>query len=467
MLAPADATLVRRDPQLPGLATLLDPEQVRAQVQQYCPHLSINRLTPTYVRYKPGTNCLVGYELATADGVQQLYGITFAQDEAAKLAKLAQLPPRAAPATRAVSGEHELPGFLRSADQQVSFCFFPHDRRLKGLIKLYGNNEEEQQRRHKLLRRLLPHQRAGWQGTLTPLRYKPERRYVARVSTAAGPVATLRCYSKATFATAIANQRACAAHPELGFPPLLGTVEQDQMLALGWLAGTGLDQLLLLPSVGPGPLPPPTTAAIAGVRAAGAALARFHQSQPALTTRYTIAAESEALQAAAASVITLLPALHAPVTALVAQLTAALASTSFPWRPLHGDFSADQILLCKAATGQLDSSPAVALLDLDRAGYGNPAADLGAFLAGLDQAVVRGILPAAHLPPLTTALLAGYTDATPTPPAPAQVTLHRAIRLLRLAGEPFRQRWSPLWPTAVAATVQRVGTILKDKERLC
>src|SRR2546425_960153 len=61
MLSPADATLVRRDVAVPGLARLLDPDALRQTVQSVASHLDIANLN--YVRYKPGTSCLIGFDL--------------------------------------------------------------------------------------------------------------------------------------------------------------------------------------------------------------------------------------------------------------------------------------------------------------------------------------------------------------------------------------------------------------------
>ena len=63
VLSPADADLVRRDSALPGLATLLDPEAFLATLRQAMPAVGGVAASITYVRYKPGTSCLVGYRI--------------------------------------------------------------------------------------------------------------------------------------------------------------------------------------------------------------------------------------------------------------------------------------------------------------------------------------------------------------------------------------------------------------------
>src|SRR4051794_18359888 len=67
MLSPADADLVRRDTALPGLAMMLDPgafaEALCATARTARPDMA--RIT--YVRYKPGTSCLIGYRMEWPD----------------------------------------------------------------------------------------------------------------------------------------------------------------------------------------------------------------------------------------------------------------------------------------------------------------------------------------------------------------------------------------------------------------
>src|SRR3954465_143658 len=65
MLSKYDADLARRDTAIPSLTTLLDPEAFRA-VASAATNVEITGAWPSYVRYKPGMNCLVAYELQVA-----------------------------------------------------------------------------------------------------------------------------------------------------------------------------------------------------------------------------------------------------------------------------------------------------------------------------------------------------------------------------------------------------------------
>jgi hypothetical protein len=65
---PEDRALAARDPALPGLALLLDDAAVATALRERLPEARVRAARSTYIRYKPGTNCLVAFELDTAEG---------------------------------------------------------------------------------------------------------------------------------------------------------------------------------------------------------------------------------------------------------------------------------------------------------------------------------------------------------------------------------------------------------------
>lgn len=84
-LARADADLVRRDELLPGLATLLDPAAFLEALSRDLPDANPVAAEPLYLRYKPGTNCLVEYRVRAAGGREALlYAKTYGLDAASK-----------------------------------------------------------------------------------------------------------------------------------------------------------------------------------------------------------------------------------------------------------------------------------------------------------------------------------------------------------------------------------------------
>src|SRR2546429_5756476 len=67
MLSSPDADLVRRDPALPGLGTVLDPARFVAALGAARPELGIEAVQVGYVHYKPGRECIVGYRLPRSE----------------------------------------------------------------------------------------------------------------------------------------------------------------------------------------------------------------------------------------------------------------------------------------------------------------------------------------------------------------------------------------------------------------
>src|SRR5438067_12121248 len=182
MLCPADTDLVRRDPALPGLATLLDLDAFAAALRRAVPGLEVEGGRITYVRYKPATSCLVGYRLAAAGKAVVVAAAAYRPDAADKLAKAGRRPGL---------------GRVALGDRAIVVWFFPDDDELKVLLRL-----EDGEARTELLRQLLPARPDLWQGVLEPLQYKPARRYVGRLCTGGTPRAVLRAYTRAGYEAA-------------------------------------------------------------------------------------------------------------------------------------------------------------------------------------------------------------------------------------------------------------------------
>ena len=99
-------------------------------------------------------------------------------------------------------------------------------------------------------------------------------------------------------------------------------------------------------------------------------------------------------------------------------------------RPIHGDFSANQVLV---------SGSQVAVIDLDDARLDDPAADLGVFAAQLELRVLQGSLARERAEMLLRALLAGYGVSASSPFELRSVRMHLARELLARAPGTFRR----------------------------
>lgn len=416
MLAPADAAVADRDPAVPGLATVLDPGALVAALRARHPDADVTGATATYVRYKPTTNCIVGYRFATPDGDVDVYAKAHRRGDAGRADKVI---------TRARIPSPWGPGAGWVADDGVFVCTAANDPRLPGTRHL-----ADPATRAALLERLLPRQ-AG-DVALRPVRYKPERRFVARADGADGPVAVIKCYAHDDFVAAKTGARAFRSDGPLRIASMLGAWGRRQALAVPWQAGSPLSDIIAAEG----------RSAAAPVAAAGDALARLHAQPDRGLQRVDRPAEALHVLAAAQAVAVVAPELAGDVRALAVRLSAALLALPDHRAAVHGDFSADQVLIAGAR---------VAIIDLDSAVIGDPAADVGLFRATLLSQAAQGRIARSDADGLTEALLDGYTRRGADPRA--RLDVYTAAYLVRLAAEPFRHRL-PAWPHTTAAILR-------------
>src|SRR5690349_23118020 len=66
MLSTIENDLIRRDPAVPGLATVLDPDAFVAALHRAAPQADLRTAHITYARYKPQSFCRATYQLEVA-----------------------------------------------------------------------------------------------------------------------------------------------------------------------------------------------------------------------------------------------------------------------------------------------------------------------------------------------------------------------------------------------------------------
>jgi len=226
------------------------------------------------------------------------------------------------------------------------------------------------------------------------LAYKPARRWVARCDECG---VIIKAHAPDRAAAALAGHRALA--------PIVPTAE---------LVRAGDDGVLETRIV-----PGAVASGSADARAAGGILARVHAAPvPAPGP----AGERRVDTPAPGALAAVLPALAGREARLAEGIREALAAGT-RMAPVHGDFSADQVLTGPAGTF---------VIDLDRAGVGDPHADLGSWAA---DEIARGIPRALA----GSALREGYAAAGGSF-TEAALLAHTAAGVLRRAAEPFRRQ---------------------------
>jgi len=437
MLDPLDAAVAQRDPQIPGLAVALDPEAVGALLSDRLPAYrgrDVFGLTPHYTRYKPCSNCLVGYELRLRGGERvPVHVKAFRGPGDPRLAKAAQRE-----SLHTAVG----PAYIIERDLALVVSIFPNDPKVDQLWRWFEPSQVPDLHRRVLKRTNLPQ---DTRLALSPLAYKPERRFVGRLSDPSGRgVGVLKLFRRGTLPpvamrrfTRRVNERARLEGDMPRVPEELTRDVPRSWLALRWIEGEGLRQRI----AGHEPI-------TGDMEAVGAALAALHASSPeSLVPRRD---ERSALTQTLALIQVLMPQLGPRLRRIAARIEDRIDPLG-DGGPIHGDFYAKQVLIGEG----------VAFLDFDGAGLGPRGWDVGCFLAHLDRDRLRGAVRPERARVAEAALIEGYGRSAPGG-VPSDLDAQRALALLQIATHPFRRR-EPEWNERITAIVREAEALVMSR----
>jgi len=418
----ADRALAARDARIPGLNWVLDDELLSELLGE---SVQIIR-----TRYKPHTSALVAFRRAGngsyasgsyASGAGSYgWALTTTPEHVGKLQQRADSSQQRGGGIRLIQPAHLHPDVAVAAGPiQEDWPLRPNLRWLRD----HG------------LRRLgaLPAAGRFLDPPVSVLRYNPERRLVARVPTETVPVVVKTAVQADEAAAGLRLRQRLQSH---GIP-VLPELADPECAAHGISASPGWGQ----GDLGGGGNDP------AAYRA-GQALAAIHgmDTEPGADPMADMEDVVRQLMATRSMITCLLPGLEAPVDALTGRLLAAVGAAG-PRRQqpvmVHGDFSADQVLV---------DGPAIRIIDFDRVTTSDPARDLGSFAAVEDIADPAGVGPVAG-GRKTAQLIGGYRDAGGHV-TQAGVETWAAFRLFLNSVDPFRNRASD-WPADTNWQIRR------------
>ena len=428
MLSPADTNVVERDPAQPGLALLLDADAFLASLRAARPDVDLRSVIPTYLRYKPGTSCTAGFRLDVGSQPVEVCARTHRRGDEGKLMKVA----RAADVPGALGVGH-----VRLDDHGVLVVAFPNDDALASLRVLADGPVWEG-----LLRKMLPGY-AGGPADVRTLAYKPERRYTGQLLSDGRPFATAKFYTPQGYESATRAAKLIGSRGALRLPKRLGRSARWQIVLLEWLAGRQLFDLLTAP--GGGTALPPLMASV------GAALAELSVIESRKLRTRSRSSEIASLMGVAHSVAALWPPLAERAVGLAGRIATELSALPTIRRTIHGDFYAEQVLI---------REDQVAFVDLDQAAQGDPAADLGNFVAHVERRVVSGHISAETARAAADGIMRGFEE-TAREDVARRARVNAAAQLLRVAPHAFRSR-EPDWPDRLAAMLDRAGSMLDN-----
>lgn len=403
----ADQELAGREPELPALGLALDPSVIADRLRTKRPDLGIQMAEAVYVRYKPETSCLVSYRFDTSEGPLLGYAKTVRRGSERKIEKML------------IKG-----GLV--VDTNLAINLFPADLGLQALKHLTGEPEPLLDRLGVL---------AGQDISLRTLSYKPERRYVAAAESGDGPQLVIRAYTEHDYAAAQNAATAFCTNEVFAVAALAGKNNRNRALAMGWAPGRSLSRHMA------------DEPASTGITV-GRALRLLHRQQPAAPLpgdgRQQIVRRVTETAAAAGQ---LLPEGAEKLSLMSSDVIKELRRWPQHQVPVHGDFTADQVLIGR-------SDDRIGIIDWDRAAYGDAAWDLGCFLADLECRVLAGLLDRATADRWAEAFLAGYVYEHTR----ETIQVATAAALVSRSTDPFRGR-KPDWDTEMRAIIQRAGEV--------
>jgi len=405
MLTPADEQLVSRDLAVPGLALVLDEDALAGRLHELAPHVELKHLNAVYVRYKPKTSCLVCYKASVGGNETDLYAKAYAQTASRKLEKIGSNTRK--------SMTFGCSDFLLE-DSAVVVHFFPNDRKLAALGHLV-----DKKIRQKFLRKLLPERPVFWEAAVRNLHYKPERRYVGKLVGESGERAVLKMYAEDEYAPAEHGARSVKSRRGLRVARRIASSRRHRILVFEWIKGEFLHNAFGAPDFNP-----------LRLRQVGAALAEVHAQEGGRLGEQSREAEAVGIMAAAEACAAVCPDCAGQMRAFALRLAGELLRLPSERCAIHGDFSADQILLRNGT---------IAILDFDSAALGDPAADLGSFIARLEWYELKEGITGEKKQAFASALIDGYRAASHLDPF-ARIRLYTAAGLIRLAPHAFRSR---------------------------
>ncbi len=427
MLERADASFVREDARVRGLATLLDEGAFLATLRRLCPSHDIQSADARYVRYKPHTSCLVAYRVRVGETYTAVYARCHADDQIVKVAN-ARLKMEVRGALGA--GLHVVP------EEGIAIFAYPNDYEIRSLRKLY-----EGERTPPRMRRMLPSHPHLHSVSPEILRYKPERRFVGKLDDGSGDAAVIRLYPEAQFEDIRQRAWAFKDRDDLRVPRVVGDSKRYSMLAHRWVDGRLLEGVLC-GADDSGPV----------LEHVSGALAALHRQRPRLNAMYSASDYCRGVAAACDAV----SAVDAGLGLRAAELrdTVQRAVLDLNWRSqvVHGDFSADQVVV---------RGDCVTLLDFDRAAYGNPSMDIGSFAAGLIALASGGSVSFERASVMAGEFAGAYWRASGFED-PAGVRVFTAGALLMRAPEPFRHR-DRAWPARIAELLEHAERVMQTE----
>jgi len=428
MLSTEFKNLTKRDEAVQGLSTLMKPKAFIRVLGSYFPEKNLEKMRMKYIRYKPGVNCLVRYQLKVDGQKIEIHAKAFGADKRTKIQKSKERK-----TVNATIGAGRI--FLE--DQGIMVGLFPNDNKINSLKHLDGGKNQK-----RIFRKLFPQRQELWKGKLQTLNYSPERRYVGVIKTKNGFQAVVKFYDDVRFPKSKNNANIFKSQKHLRITQCIGCNDQKRILGFEWVNGKELGTMLL----------EEPKAAITIVKKTGMALAELHSQKVKGLGNLIPKDEAVKFTAVADLLKFICPHLTDQVEQLGNWLQFHMYSAMSVTTPIHGDFKANQVIV--------DPIGGTTFIDFDNAALGDPRLDLGSFIAYLHYESLLGKISTNLFLKLKDSFLKTYQAKTGQ--TFVDLELFIAARLFKLAYRPFRL-CQPNWVIQSEQIVKLVERIISNE----
>jgi hypothetical protein len=429
MLSADDLDLCRRSPALTGLEKAFDPTYINSALTAHGICIDDpDSIQAYYIRHKPQTSTLIAYRFRNSN---QEHRLTIR-------VHLASVPEKVdKPLRRAMGKSSPLgPAAIRLPDLCGIILFFPHDHELSALSSIASSLNQMQEPAPELADLSLP---VG--DALTCLAYKPERRYVGKIESENQSAHVIKLYDRRTF-QAFMQSSAQASRSNFRFcQNAISSCDRHRLMVYPWIDGQPLTEAM--------------DGNLSILEDVAARLAEWHRAHRSSTLACDAGGSLEQrIRSSAVSIQEIAPDLAEAGLRIASQLIEAWHTlvNAEPTQPtlIHGDFSADQVIIGRDGP---------VFLDFDRARLDRPVHDLGSFLARLEYQAVLGDTPAFEVQEARRILISAYTSANPNQPIWG-LNISVSAHLLFLVSEPFR-RLQPRWAETMRQLLARIRSLLE------
>lgn len=424
----SSAPAVPADPRLPQLETALDVGRMMdLGLLPFSESLTERDVRVAYVRYKPGTNCIVLYECRQESGPPLwAYAKLFADEpdlKASDPSRVTAYDPRRRMALMRFPLDLEMPALGMASDPEQA-----------GEVLARAVRESRRSR--------FVEQWGGWE----PIRYKPERRCVMR-----GVYRTPRENDERAFYARFYAHGEGVRTPQwhryfsetdaskVRVPRCLGYSAGRRVVLLYGERGKPLQRFFWKPQA----------ALLAAIKTAAAALAHWHTLAPPPAAPLRARGVEDVRRARLA--VEFLAGGSSSASELADELEASVPAARGARTLIHGDFYYDQILLHRGVTK---------FLDLDELGVGDPVEDIANFCAHVKLLAVQGDLDGSRGDWICSQFVEAYQVASEQSIPVRILRWHLSTCLFKLAVLPFR-KFVPDWPSRVQAVLDQAWAVAR------